>query len=267
MENKINDNNKFDRSEIITDIGAETNNRPRVNPEVKDAILSELNGNNPDVIVILNGGIRKNNKGEWGSVAWNSPDEHGLHTGSKIRVIAATEVANIFPNLPIVTTDRDQRKNDGEVTPTMASVLKKELIKRGIGPDRIILEEESAGTINQYIELLKMAKEYDWKSFAILINEYYEPRATALFENLKELVKDDDVSVMYDDFINNGGKFTFINGEPILRVVNDHYIKYLNDVENSPQYQDTVMREARGLQAIQDKTYKYTYIKPDSRNK
>lgn len=232
------------------------------NQEIEQAVIEELGNVKPDVIIILSAGItnKVSKSGErWTSVAWGTPNELDIHTGARTRIIAGAEIAKVLPDTPIVTTSFN--KNDA-TEPTMASVVKQELINRKVDEDRIIEESESFSTITQYIEMLKLAQKFNWDNIAVVINEYYQPRANALWNNLAKIVDDSEIQKLWNDFKDRNGQVVFIKSEPILRAMSDKMVKYLEEVYKTPYYQDTLRNEARGVQAIESGNYKYT-IKPN----
>lgn len=230
------------------------------NEYTKSFIRDSLSNNDPDAIIVLSAGVREQlYKGEptgnWESVAWGQAGDLGLHTGARTRVIAGAKIAEVFPDVPVVANSYNRNNAD---EPTMASVTKSELIKRGVDQDRIILEEDSFSTITQYIELLRLAKQAEWKNVVVTINEYYEPRATALFQHLPEIVNDTEVSQLWHEFKDKGGVVAFISSEPIMRAMSPHYTKYLEEVYGTEKYHEMVAKEAQGLRAIQEGQYKYS---------
>jgi len=243
----------------------ETLNVPESIPEdpvqqVRKYVLEVIGDKEPDALIVLSAGIRQQTvKGEptgrWKSVAWGHAGDLGLHTGSRTRVSAGAFIAKAFPEIPVVANSYNRNNAD---EPTMASVVKGELIQRGVEEDRIVLEEESFSTITQYIEALRLATENKWKNVAVMINEYYEPRAKAIFTHLAEIVDDPVVQKLVNTFADKGGRFVFVNSESVLRTVDPLYIKYFEEIYRSPQYKEMLGKEAQGLEDIKAGRYKYS---------
>jgi hypothetical protein len=226
-----------------------------VDRKAKGALESELQGIEPDVLFIHSAGIRRSAAtGAWRSVEWGHPGDLGLHTGARTRVLAGAEFARIFPNVPIVANSYNRNSAD---EPTMASVVAQELVDRGVDEDNIILEEESFSTITQYIELLKLAKEYDWKNVAIMGNEYYKERLEAIFTHLPEIVDDQSIQELWLDFHESGRTLVVMDCEPVLRAMDPHYVNYLDNVYSQPYYREMQQKEAQGLEDINNGRYIY----------
>lgn len=156
----------------------------------------------------------------------------------------AQKIAQLFPEATVVANSFN-RFNPEE--PTMASVAKKELLQRNIPEDQIMLEEQSFSTITQYTEMIKLAVEHDWKNLTVVINEYYVPRATALYDHLDTIVEDDTFQDTLAEFKDNDGKVSFIVSDEVMGHMDPRYTKYLDEVKKTDAYATTVASEARGL--------------------
>lgn len=230
--------------------------------EVRGLVTGEFMGEEPDALFVLSGGIvvSPNSESGYKSLAWSNTNELGISTGGRTRVIAVVEVARVLPEIPIVTNSRNRFDN---TQPTMASISKAELVRRGVDPDRVILEEDSVNTITQLTEMVQLALRNNWTSIAVLVNDYYQPRIHAIWNRLGELVTDADFQAQLTRFKGTGGTIGFISSEPIMRAISPLYAAYLHEVEASAVYQRTVESEANGLRALQEGRYKPVTLKPD----
>jgi len=69
-----------------------------------------------------------------------------------------------------------------------AELLAREIIKRGIFKDKIILEKISKNTYEQGIEVLKIVQERKWKKIILVASHFHQPRAyLAFLKAMKDL--------------------------------------------------------------------------------
>jgi hypothetical protein len=244
------------------------NSSPKANrtPEeqaIYDLITHDFNGLEPEVIFPLSGSITKREgrtEGrEWDTLSGSDISEHGLTTVGKVRTIAGAEIAKLFPGAAVVTNSYN--RFDPE-EPTMASIHRDELIRRGVDAERIIMEEESFSTITQYIEMIKLAVEHGWTRLSVVINEYYKPRATALYENLDSIVEYEDpqqaqeFQEVLEAFKRMNGSVSFVVGDDIMRHMNPRWNAYFEELYTSSAYQKNVASEAKGLADLQAGEYR-----------
>jgi uncharacterized SAM-binding protein YcdF (DUF218 family) len=210
-------------------------------------------GATPDVVFSMSGGIaeKPNKKGVYGSTAFTQKTDTGHVTGSKPRIIATTEIANVYPEIPIVATSK---VFDDE--PTHASVIAEELISRGVDSNRIVYEEKSISTLTEVIEMVKLAVEKNWQHLAVITNSYHIPRMREMYQRLPEIVDDQLVQEAYRYFQEKGGEVSFIAAEDVMRVMSKRFENYLDRVAELPEYQRTVASEAKGLEDIRAGRYR-----------
>lgn len=263
---------EFDTSSSIAqqNIGADTVSRsveletPHDSDElIRELVTDSLDGASPDAIFPLSGGIAQRKNGNWRTLSGTDGNEHGLITISRARVIAGAKIAQLFPEATVVANSFNRFNPD---EPTMASVAKQELLQRSIPEEQIMLEEQSFSTITQYTEMVKLAIENNWKNIAVIINEYYEPRAAALYDHLDSIVEDDDFQDTLTEFKENNGKVSFIVCDEVMGHMNPHYTEYLNRVKQTEAYENTVESEARGLKDLLDGKYRVVLSPEKPRN-
>ena len=225
-------------------IGALTTERALKEHTIRERVLADFDGEAPDAIFPLSGSIIQRKDGRYESVGSSDLSEHGLVTIGRARVIAGAEIAKLFPESAIVANSYNGFNPD---EPTMASVVQDELRRRGVPEEQIILEEESFSTITQYVEMVKLAVEKKWTKLTILINEYYTPRATALFEHLDTIVQDDEFQRTLQEFKDMGAEVAFIESDEILGMMSERFTRHLDAVKQTPAYQETVAKEAQGV--------------------
>ena len=238
-------------------IGALTTERALKEHTIRERVLADFDGEAPDAIFPLSGSIIQRKDGRYESVGSSDLSEHGLVTIGRARVIAGAEIAKLFPESAIVANSYNRFNPD---EPTMALVVQGELRRRGVPEEQIILEEESFSTITQYVEMVKLAVEKKWTKLTILINEYYTPRATALFEHLDTIVQDDEFQRTLQEFKDMGAEVAFIESDEILGMMSERFTRHLDAVKQTPAYQETVAKEAQGLKDLLAGKYKFSPI-------
>jgi uncharacterized SAM-binding protein YcdF (DUF218 family) len=62
-----------------------------------------------------------------------------------------------------------------------AELLAKQIIKKGIPKNKIILETHSKNTYEQGLEVLKIAKKKNWKKILLVASHFHQPRAYLTF--------------------------------------------------------------------------------------
>lgn len=82
---------------------------------IREVVTRELGGLAPDAIFPLSGGIVKRRDGRWESTSGSDKSEHGLTTIGRVRTIAGAEIANLFPEVPVVANSYN-RFNSTEPT-------------------------------------------------------------------------------------------------------------------------------------------------------
>jgi hypothetical protein len=221
--------------------------------QIRGLITADFNGENPEALFPLSGSITQRESGKWTTLNGSDVSEHGLVTVGRARVVAAAKVADIFPEVPIIANSYN-RFDPHE--PTMASVVKDELVQRKVDPDRIILEEDSFSTITQFTEMIKMAVQKDWHKITVLTNEYNLPRATMQFDNLDSIVDDAKFQEVLQTFKERGGTVSIIDADTIMRIVSDHFASYLDQVSQTEPYKETIRREKQGLEDLKKGEYR-----------
>ncbi len=228
---------------------------------IREIVARDFDGLEPDVFFSYSGGTGPIGRGgEYRSLSYSSLSEHGIATGGRTRVIATAEIAKALPNVPIITTSFN-RFNPEE--PTMASVLKGELIKRGVSRERIEEEAKSFSTVTQLTEMVKLAVERGWKRVAVMTNEYHHPRMQGMYERLDSIIDDADFQKTLAKFKEQGTKVAFVDAEPVMRLIDPHFVTYLSKVARTPQFQKTLETEAKGMADLKAGKYQVV-LKPEA---
>lgn len=70
-----------------------------------------------------------------------------------------------------------------------AELLAKQIIKKGVPKNKIILEINSKNTYEQGLEVLKIAKKKNWKKIILVASHFHQPRAYLTFLKAMEDLK------------------------------------------------------------------------------
>jgi len=218
----------------------------------KEQAYQELFQGLPDAIFILSGSIVKKKKTDrYKSTAYSDTDDHGL-LGGKARVIAAAEIGNHFQSSKLVTNSKTFKNGE----PADAEVIAGELQRYGIPTERIIKQEKSDDTLEEIIELVKLAKEHDWKHIGVISSEFHIPRAQALYEHLHNFVKDDAEAHEALDFCKkNNTQVVFVTAENILPHRDKRYAALIDEVRQTEDYKRRVDSEQGGVEKILNDKY------------
>ncbi len=169
------------------------------------------------VIAILGGGMKEEN-GKWRTLNFDEGDKFGA-TGDRLRVVAASYLYRGNSNSILIALGGKGQYKDIPGAPTIAEVIKKELIELGV-PEKNITEEcYSGNTFQQLEELGKIAKQCDIEKIIIISNHWHLMRIRAMLEmfcELKELAIFGGLELMAAEDILF--KWDALNWEKIIKV-------------------------------------------------
>lgn len=132
--------------------------------------------------VVLGGSIWKGSDGKWQTNGLDGPgDQFGL-TLDKFRVVAGGYLARVSTKVIIAMGG----EAEGE-RPSIASVIKTELMEMGVPAERIIEETKSTTTYQQLKNLVSIARERGLKQASFISNEWHLPRIQAMVECAPDL--------------------------------------------------------------------------------
>jgi len=191
-------------------------------------------------LFVLGGWLVKKN-GIWQTIPVGEMADYALPTNDRLRVEAASLYFKKHPDTAIVVSG-----GKGKLVPdapTIASVLKGELMALGVPEESILLEEKSGNTLDQ----LKMIPTYffggNGENVSILSNEWHLPRVKALIEYAEESLKD----VL--------SKVGFLSAEEILTEESEKWRKTVEVARNVPGLSERIALEKKGVEALKNGTY------------
>jgi hypothetical protein len=204
--------------------------------------------NNKNIIVVLGGGLVKDQKtGKWRTRTFNEDGIFGA-TGDMIRVVAASYLYKDNPNNMIVSMSGKGTLKDvlpNEVT--VASVMRDELITLGVPKKSIILEDKSGTTFENLVELKKIIRKLRPKKVTLITNDYHLPRVRAMIDYIDELK---DVTKMTD--------IEFASAEKVAIEHDKEKWRYIIDTSyKTDAMQTRIANELKGVQDIKNGTYDF----------
>lgn len=133
-----------------------------------------------DAIIILGGGMVKD-KGRWRTTHLDEGTRLGA-LGDCLRVEAAHVLYESNTKLLIIASGGKGMYKNISGAPTVAEVIKKELIDLGVPSESVFKEEKSQNTWQQLIELKKIIKQKNLSHVSIVSNRYHLPRILAMIK-------------------------------------------------------------------------------------
>lgn len=194
-----------------------------------------------EIIVVLGGWLFKESDGSWRTMNFDELDGEGNASGDRVRVVAASFLSKKNPNLKIIVSGSRGRLIE-EDCPTLAKVLKKELIDLAVKPENIIEEDRSTGTFGQLKESLAIVDQLGLSEIGIISNEYHLPRIS---EFLKYLKTDYDIKLISAEQV-------AIENDP------EFWKKEVEDAYSSPEMQKRIALEQKGLKDLKEGKYKFS---------
>lgn len=205
-----------------------------------------LKHENKKAIVILGGGLVKKKDGKWQTTNFNESDNFAVQ-GDRLRVVAGSYLLKDNPEqLLIVLGGKGQYKDISDV-PTVAGVIKNELIELGAPAERIIKEEQSGNTYQQLQELKKIVKAYNLEKLIIVSNKYHLHRVQAMIERDAELQK----MTAENKIILQSAEEILLEYEPVV------WSKIIESAYESKAMQERIVLEKKGVKDIKEGKYKF----------
>jgi uncharacterized SAM-binding protein YcdF (DUF218 family) len=190
-----------------------------------------------DAIVVLSAGTvpRGDGSGKYRSTTFEEADAFGVLGGYE-RVRATALLAQQYPAAVVVTTS----KRISGKKPTHAYVVALELEYLGVSTDRIILEENSINIMTQISEVVALAKSRGWKKIALVTDEHFIPRASAMCDGVSP----------------EGIEVEFVSAGKVLGVVDRELLQRYEELKRTESFKKRLEAETRGIVALERGKYK-----------
>lgn len=195
-----------------------------------------------EVLIVLGGGLFKEPDGNWRTTNFTERDEYGS-LGDRIRVIAASYLSKDNPNLKLLVSGGKGQLTEISDCPTLAVVLRRELIELGVNPQNILEENTGYSTYGQLKNSSAIIHKLNFSRVGIISNEYHLPRIAAFLEHIP-----------YPNY-----HIELISAEKILiERAPEKWKKYIEDAYASEEMKRRIALEQKGIQDLKDGKYKFT---------
>ncbi len=211
---------------------------------------------NPNLIVVLGGGLKKDENG-WRTTRYDERGDNFGVQGDRLRVDSTylfyEDLSKKNKNILLVSSGgRGQLKNIPD-SPTVASVIKKELVALGIPEEKILLEENSDNTYQQLQQLIPIIQKHSVENCLIISNGWHLPRIKAMIEYGKEL---DYLKVLLSK-----GDIRLLSAEDLLISYQpDQWRKTIEKAQESDSMKKRIALEQDGVKQIKAGEYKFILI-------
>lgn len=184
-----------------------------------------------------------NDNGVWRTNGLNGPGDHSGVTLDRFRVVAG---AYLFEQSPDGTAFIVQGGLAQENKPSIAAVMKKELLELGVPEAAVLLEEKSHSSHTQLLELQTLAVREQPEHINIVSNEWHLPRLRAMLECLPELSKLCKMAP------------TFVEAEDVLVRQRPHeWSDSINKIRGRADVLKRIEKEELGAAQIRNGTYTF----------
>lgn len=203
--------------------------------------------NKKEAIIILGGGLIKDEDGSWRTTNFNEQGDKFGVSGDRLRIIAGSYLYKDNTNLIIVASGgKGQLKNIPD-TPAVSEVMKKELIELGVPVKKIVLENNSDNTWQQLQELKKIINKMELNKIIIVSNKWHLARIQAMIE------KDEKLINMF-----NKGEIELASAEyVVVKYEPKKWKKVIDSVYSSEKMKKRIALEEEGVQEIKEGKYKF----------
>jgi hypothetical protein len=199
---------------------------------------------NSVALVVFGGDIWSGPDGRWQTNGLDGPgDQHGP-TFDRYRVIAASYLFQETGTEIFIIASGGEATKD---RPSIASVIRAELVSFGVPEDRIIEEDQSENTHQQLKEVCQIVKERSLMEVRLLSNEWHLPRIKAMVECSPAL---DTLRQIH---------WTLISAEEVL--LSRDLLKWrpiIEKMRSDPHTAQRIALEKKGESEIREGTYRLT---------
>src|SRR3989344_7440172 len=200
-----------------------------------------------DIINILGGSLYKETDGRWRTTNLDDLQNRGEGLGDNLRVLAGNlifqELPQKLPGSVLVSGGRGKNNTDSS-KPTVASVIKKELMELGL-PEKYIAEDPHSNSA--YDQLLWLSKFVRNKTgvIGIISNEYHLPRIQVFIDCQPEL------NLLRDKIIPISAEQVLMDHDP------GKWHKKIKDAYKTRAMQNIIASEEKGIEDIRKGQYKF----------
>lgn len=151
-----------------------------------------MNPSKKIIVFILGGWAQKGADGAWHMVGFEENADEVSGFGGYLRVLAAKHLLDEHPDYLLVPSGSRGKFEGVAGVPTIAELMRQELLRLGVPDEKIVKEERGGNTYQQLKELKKMIADLDAAQAIIVSNRYHLPRVKAFIgtdEQLSDLLQ------------------------------------------------------------------------------
>jgi uncharacterized SAM-binding protein YcdF (DUF218 family) len=198
---------------------------------------------NSRITILLAGDIERDEDGVWRT----SQYDHSGATYGMWRVEATAEFFKRFPNQMIIVSGGFSTRRR-ETCPSIAEVVKQELVKLGVPREIIIKEEESHNTYTQLTGTLQLCRSLQFSTVTFVTSVWAIERTIALYTHFLS-----SNQKYFQDF-----NIDFLSAEVFLESVNpEKWSAHIKEVLESQEITERIRMEQKGIEDIKNKRYKF----------
>jgi hypothetical protein len=199
-----------------------------------------------DIIVVLPGGIKhEETTGRW--VSTELVDGFGA-PGAKLRIITTGILAKKYPAAKVFAGGGfgfDIPEDTPRNRPTLAKILRDELLEHGITEDRLLLEHNSNTTYQNLQELERMNVISNFKKIAVVTNRYH-------IERLKTIIE-----VKFPHWEEHATLLLVAAEDVLIAHEEQRWKEHIDNAYGSDWMARRIEGETRGVEQIRAHTYKF----------
>ncbi|MEK7067678.1 MAG: YdcF family protein [Patescibacteria group bacterium] len=195
------------------------------------------------MLYILGGGLVKEG-GRWCTTNFNEGDNFGA-SGDRLRVVAGKYWHGDNPDKLIIVSAGKGQYRDIPDAPTIAEVMKQELIALGVAASIIEKEEESGNTWQQLQMAKKIIAAKGLDKLFIMSNQWHLPRVQAM------LGADEELNNLFRE-----GKIALISAEELLlKHASAEWKEIIQVAYQSEALRARIALEQKGIRQIKTGAY------------
>ena len=191
-----------------------------------------------DVVIVLGGNIRETPNRGYVSTSFVEGPEKSI--GALSRTLAAAELYKKGEAQKFITSTGKTHPNPN--APSEAQVMKDEMVRYGIPPEAIIVEDVSLTTMENAAECAKIIKDRDFRKVAVLTSSFHLTRSRLMFESLG-LEKE-------------GRELSFLSSEKIIAKKSPRHMALVKKAYGRQSMRDRMEREKKGIGDLRAGRYK-----------
>ncbi|OGY46842.1 MAG: hypothetical protein A2840_02685 [Candidatus Buchananbacteria bacterium RIFCSPHIGHO2_01_FULL_47_11b] len=207
-----------------------------------------MNTQSKKIISVFPAGIKKNTKQHWVSTDLTEADTTLGAPGGRLRSLAAAVLFAAEPeSLVVAHGDRGwEIDQDFASRPSLAEILKAELVTAGVPAEKILKEEKSNRTYEHLLELVSLSKEMNIESITIVTNLYHSARVAAMIEHIPDLQSLQHLPI------------TVVSAEDILVEDSpDDWQEQIEQFYTSEAVEKIIESERTGVENLRNGTYQF----------